>query len=58
MIKRISRTDGSGKVIKEVFVDTNDRILKMVERRDGDNVKETRFEEDGKTVRGVKTVCC
>ena len=54
MIKRISRTDGSGKVIKEVFVDTNDRILKMVERRDGDNVKETRFEEDGKTVREVK----
>ena len=42
------------KLLKEVFVDTNDRILKMVERRDGDNVKETRFEEDGKTVREVK----
>ena len=32
MIKRISRTDNSGKVIKEIFVDTNDKILKMVER--------------------------
>lgn len=54
MIKRISRTDNSGKVIKEIFVDTNDKILKMVERPEGDNVKETRFEDDGKTVKEVK----
>ena len=50
-IKKLAQKDGSGRVVKEIYLDSSDKIIRMKEYPQDANVKETVFENDGKTIK-------
>ena len=52
--KKLAQKDKDGKIAKEIYLDKNDKILKMKEYPKNSNVKETIFEKDGITVKETR----
>ncbi len=52
--KKLAQKDKDGKIAKEIYLDKNDKILKMKEYPQNSNVKETIFEKDGITVKEIR----